>query len=389
MTPATSGPKRTLAAIALAYFLSGCGMFSTIGLLPFMSSGLAVSNAAIAQLLAVHGITFALTAPVIQLRVHNVMRSRLLAFGLLAFAFGALGMALGRDYPEVFVARIFMALGAGVIGPVGSLIAADALGPAARGRALAVVFSGFALSSVAGLPLVAWVAQHADWRTAYLGLAGLAVCCAGAVLAFVGDCTRMRRAGAGVWSALRSRAYAARGLLVTALHSGAQATLYTLIVAVLLNRFALPEVYLPGVLAALGVGGVVGTLLGGKLADQKSAPFTIRASLAGMSVTALWLSLCPPYPALGVLGALGFSTTATLFQASQTKLILSKVPVELSGVTLSLNAACSYAGLAAGAAAGALAYQSLGVSFISVSTLAFLLAAAALFRRKAVEQPAA
>ena len=71
--------RKTFAALlslSAAYFTLGTGSLAVIGLLPSMAADLATSPAAIANLLTVFALTFALAAPLSQVMLGHLPRRR-------------------------------------------------------------------------------------------------------------------------------------------------------------------------------------------------------------------------------------------------------------------------------------------------------------------------
>lgn len=82
-----------------------------------------------------------------------------------------------QNYTQLFLARMGVGVGeAGGVAPAYSLIS-DYFPPKERARALAVYSFGIPIGSAAGIALGGLVAQHVDWRVAFIvvGLAGVAI----------------------------------------------------------------------------------------------------------------------------------------------------------------------------------------------------------------------
>ena len=133
------------------------------------------------QLGALGGLAFALfyTALGIPIAVIADRRSRtwIITIALLLWSgFTALcGLATG--FWQLFLCRVGVGVGeAGGVAPAYSLIA-DYFPSAQRGRALAIYSLGIPVGSAAGVLLGGWIASAVDWRTAFLavGLIGIGI----------------------------------------------------------------------------------------------------------------------------------------------------------------------------------------------------------------------
>jgi DHA1 family inner membrane transport protein len=78
-----------LAALAVSYFTLGLASLAVIGLATPMSRDFVVSRAAIAQLVTVSALSYALAAPLLQIWIGSWDRRRLIILGLNAIAAGS------------------------------------------------------------------------------------------------------------------------------------------------------------------------------------------------------------------------------------------------------------------------------------------------------------
>jgi DHA1 family inner membrane transport protein len=156
-----------------------------------------------------------------------------------------------------------------------------------RGRAVSSVILGLAVAMLAGVPAATWLGQHFGWRSAYWTVVVLAAATVTAVLAVVPSSPGRREATIrGELGALR-RPQVLLTLLVGIVGFGGMFALYSYIAPLVTDVTALSRGTVPVVLLVYGAGGVVGTALGGRLADL-----------------ALFRSLVATLSALGVLLAL-------------------------------------------------------------------------------------
>jgi predicted MFS family arabinose efflux permease len=99
-------------------------------------------------------------------------RARIIAASIAVFsAFGALA-SQARSFAMLLCCRIGVGIGdAGAVGPPVSSLLGDHYPAGKRGSAIALVWLGAPIGALAGAALGGWTAQHADWRTWFLGLA--------------------------------------------------------------------------------------------------------------------------------------------------------------------------------------------------------------------------
>lgn len=99
-------------------------------------------------------------------------RARIIAISIALFsAFGALA-SQARSFSMLLLCRIGVGIGdAGAIGPPLSSLLGDHYPAGKRASAVTVVWLGAPLGALAGASIGGWTAQHADWRSWFIGLA--------------------------------------------------------------------------------------------------------------------------------------------------------------------------------------------------------------------------
>ena len=102
-------------------------------------------------------------------------RKRLLLtmFGL--FGLATLACELAPGYATLLIARGMAGAFGGVMGAMVQTIVGDAIPFARRARASGIVSTAFSLSTVAGVPLSLWLANHFQWRAPFILIAALTV----------------------------------------------------------------------------------------------------------------------------------------------------------------------------------------------------------------------
>jgi predicted MFS family arabinose efflux permease len=99
-------------------------------------------------------------------------RARIIAVSIAIFStFGAL-TSRAQSFTLLLLCRIGVGIGdAGAIGPPVSSLLGDHYPAGKRASAITVVWLGAPIGALAGAALGGWTAQHADWRTWFVGLA--------------------------------------------------------------------------------------------------------------------------------------------------------------------------------------------------------------------------
>lgn len=367
----TRYPTLGLWSLSLAYFSMGTASIAVVGLIHDMAADLGVTKPAIAILVTVFALTFALAAPLLQVAAGRLPRRTLLLAGLSVLATGCFWSAWAPSYASLVAARILMALGAAAVGPVASGVGAGLVPPERQGHALAVVFSGMTLATVLGLPVTTALGALLGWRWMFAGLGVLCLLVAFTIAALVGD----RRAAPAVSLAsfgevVRHRA-ARWAVTMAVCYMAAQFSLYALIAPFLQERFGVASATLSLALLAGGICSMVGNLLAGRFGDRLGAARTLRLTMSGLAGAAAILLLLPASPAMGIAGFALWSLIGMAFYAPQQKRLIGLAP-ELRNLLLAMNASALYIGMSLGSAVASQAYRTLGVGSLPIAAIGFI-----------------
>ncbi|WP_170231430.1 MFS transporter [Pseudonocardia kunmingensis] len=336
-----------LGLLTIGTFAVGADSFVLAGMLSPIASDLSVSVAAAGQLTTAFAVTYAVAAPALAVLLGNGDRRFVLAAGGALFALGAALQASSTSMPFMLVAQVLAGAGAALYVSNATATAGALVPEARRGRALAMVYGGFTVATLAGGPLGLVAAQAVGWRGVLGVVAAFGVAAALGTLALpavhLPKATMARRVGV-----LGRRAVLVT-LLVTMLAQaavmGAQVYLPTI-----LTPAAGP--LLPVLLAATGGGIVVGTWASGRLVDR-TGPDPIRyAAFAGLTLV---LGAAIPV----VLGHVGwlfvvmpvFGLFAGMVLVPQQHRLVAAAP-DSPAVALGWGSSAIYLGAAVGSVAG-------------------------------------
>lgn len=363
-----------LATLTAAYFVMGATTMAAIGALPSIADGLHVSRRAVADLIAVFALTYAMGAPLIQMVLGFLERRTLLLGGLGLATLGALLSAAAPNYGVLFAARVLTALGAAAIGPVASALGAGLVERHQQGRALAAVFMGMTISSVVSMPASAWVSLNIGWRPLFVALAVLNVGVIGAVLVFV----RVREAGQRM--ALREliglllQPAIASGVSVVFLQMAGLFASYTLIVPLLRERFGLSGSEASSALLVFGVASIVGNVVARWVSTRWSADRSLAIAL-GVLIGAFVLAyVAPGASGVAFVVLILWAVANDVFVPAQQRRLVELAP-QARAVVLALNASALYIGMSAGSIVAGRVYSAAGAHALPLASMLLLLAA--------------
>ncbi|MFG2227485.1 Cmx/CmrA family chloramphenicol efflux MFS transporter [Streptomyces sp. NPDC048644] len=305
--------------LGLSVFALGTSEFMLSGILQPLARDLGVSIPQAGLLVSAFAIGMVVGAPVLAAATLRLPRRTTLMALLAVFGLGQVAGALAPTYGVLFVSRVVSALACAGFWAVGAAVAVSLVPVTARARAMAVMVGGLSVANIAGVPAGALLGQHAGWRSAFWAVAVLSVIGLVGVIALVprtavptgDDRPQLRRELAiykdkQVWLSLTA----------TAMNGAAVFALFSYLSPLLTDTAGLAESWVPTVLALFGVGALIGTFVGGRVADAHLFP-TLFTGIAASTVVLAVLAITAHNPVAAValslmLGVTAFTTAPAL-----------------------------------------------------------------------------
>ncbi|WP_370967588.1 MFS transporter [Amycolatopsis sp. cg9] len=304
-----------LLALTTAAFVTVLTEALPAGVLPGMSAGLGVGEAAAGQAVTVYALGTALTAVPLAAATSAWPRKRLLLTGVAGFAVANTVTTVSGDYALTMVARFVAGVAAGV---VWALLAGYArrLVPGAPGKAIAVVMAGIPLALSLGVPAGTFLGDLLGWRWAFGVMSVLAAVLLAWIAARVPD---QPGQADGRFPVRRTLAVpgVAPVLAVTLVFVLAHTVLYTYIASFLADAGLGGSVDV--VLLVFGVASMAGIGIVGAVIDRALRALTVLSTLL-VAVAAALLALFAGSPVLVyaavALWGLGWGGVPTLLQTA-------------------------------------------------------------------------
>jgi predicted MFS family arabinose efflux permease len=316
-----------VAVLAIGTFATGTDAFIVAGVLPPLAHSLESSIATAGQMVTIYALAYAVGSPLITTATANWPRRPVLIASLLVFAFANVLSAISQSMAVLATTRVVAALLAGLFAPTAAA-SASALVPASmRGRGLAIVLGGTALSTVVGVPVGLYVADLTGWRGAFLFVSALSV------VAAIGIATLLSPVGTAPRLAVHERIALLRRpdilsvLLITTCANAGGFSVYTYVAP------------------------LFGGYLSGHGSDRWGAPRVLTVILVVFTLNhfllALWAdTLVTSLLYMAVWGMVGFGT----IPPQQHRLVRSAGPG--ASIALSLNSSALYLGIGLGSLLG-------------------------------------
>ena len=162
----------TLAGIQFSHVLDFMIMMP---LGPILMAALGIGTHEFGLLVASYSFSAAVSGVLAATFVDLFERKRLLLVSFVLFALATLACGLAPSYPVLMLARGLAGVFGGIMGALIHTMLGDAIPFSRRARASGIVSSAFSVSTIAGVPLSLWLANHLGWRAPFIFIAALSV----------------------------------------------------------------------------------------------------------------------------------------------------------------------------------------------------------------------
>ncbi|HEY0238478.1 MAG TPA: MFS transporter [Friedmanniella sp.] len=290
-TPARSGWPGVI-ALMLGIFTLVTSEFLPASLLPLMASDFGITEGVAGQVVTATALVGMVAGPAMGVVFPHLDRKHLL-LGLLVLALLAnLLTAVAPSYALVVVARLVLGVAIAGTWSMALAVASHLVPPGKLGRAMSVVNLGVAGATVAAVPLGALISSFAGWRAVFWAVSGAT---AVAIVLFVVLMPSVPARAAGgartLFAVLRSRVVLV-GLVGLAVLVAGHFGSYTFIRAAAEGVSGLTATTIAVLLAVYGVGGLIGNVLSGLVADRHlgvalgMVPLLIALGIIGFALSA-------------------------------------------------------------------------------------------------------
>src|SRR5260370_1059901 len=255
---------------------------------------------------------------------------------------------MAPGYGLMIAVRVFMARSAAAFVPTASAAGAALAPPQSRGKALAVVWGGFTVATVTGVPLAARIAGLTSWRWAFAFIAVLASLAAIGIAALVPHIGKPSAVTARAFLRVVRNPAVAGVVLVGFLMQSGQFLVYTYIAPVTRLLTGGGNLMVTGALLLFGVAAIAGNALGGAGTDRIGSRRMVLASLAVFTAAYLvfgvlgGLARSPLTIAVAAVTTIAWGIGSWTFVPPQQAQLVRAAPQQ-SAVALSLNVSALYA----------------------------------------------
>ncbi|MFF0449083.1 Cmx/CmrA family chloramphenicol efflux MFS transporter [Streptomyces sp. NPDC004609] len=299
--------------LGLSVFALGTSEFMLSGLLPPIADDMGVSIPQAGLLISAFAIGMVIGAPLLAVATLRLPRKATLIALISVFGVGQVAGALAPTYEILFASRVVSALACAGFWALGAAVAIAMVPVNQRARAMAVMIGGLSIANVLGVPAGAFLGDQLGWRSAFWAVAlASAVALVGVVtliprIPLPEEKPRLRRE----LSIYRDR-QVWLSVAITALAAGGVFCAFSYLAPLLTDVAGIGEGWVPAVLGLFGLGALVGTTVGGRVADAHLFGVLLSGITAStVFLAALALFATAPVITVSLAFLLGFSAFYT------------------------------------------------------------------------------
>ncbi|HZY48513.1 MAG TPA: MFS transporter [Devosia sp.] len=303
----------SLLALFAAAFAIGTSEFVIAGILPAVSTDLAISIPTAGLLVSLYALGVAIGGPLLATFTGRYPKKRLLLIYVGIFTVGYVFCAIAPNYTALLTARFLIALIHGAYFGTAMVVATKIVEPNRRGFAVALILAGLTVANIIGVPIGTAIGTAFGWRMTFWAVSGLGVAAFLLISFLVPRPNAEDEQHGNLAAELRvlAREPVLSSIAVIIIQTIGQFALFTYISPLLTTVSGIDLWVVPWLLLLFGVGSTIGVLAGGRLADWR-----LMASLTGILAlqVVVYLLMIPfaglPWVMGGLVllwGALGFA----------------------------------------------------------------------------------
>jgi MFS transporter, DHA1 family, inner membrane transport protein len=314
--PSQAGPRgipvAPIIAMMLCVFALGSAEYAVIGLLTEIAADVGTTVTSAASVVTIYAVTVAVTGPFLAAYLARYSSKLSMVWLMIIFGVGNVISSVAPSIAVLLAGRVVAALALSGFVAFSIATLARTVPPERIARAISWVAGGLILAMILGAPAGTLIGQNFGWRSTFVALAVVAaIGIALVAIAVPTDPAPETTPGIAEELKVIIRRPVLIALLFSALGQTGFFTAYTYIAPTLENVTGFGGSTIAVLLFVFGVGGFLGNLVGGKLADRNLARALVGL-LAVLVIALLALSLAAPSKlavsiALIALGAAGFA----------------------------------------------------------------------------------
>ncbi len=351
--------------LTLIAFVVGTAQFSIAGMLDQVATSLDISIASAGQLITAYALGNAVGTPVFMILTPKMKQKNQLIIALIVFALGVVSIMVFSNYYILVLSRAVTGLGSGIFSVTAYGMAVKLAPEGKQGSAMSNVAMGVSSSLVFGVPLGRIISSIYGWRAIFGMIIVITVISLILVMSIIPDFKVEETTGNNQESKLKTLK---NPLILAALSMTfcvfiGFSIVDSYITPFLLGTMPQMESSISLILMALGVGSLIGSRLGGYLADRIGVTKTVTIALIAQIVFLVLTTLLVDLGLPGIVAIMMWEISCWTFGPIQNLNLVSLAP-KVSTIVLSLNSTFVQIGIAIGSAVGGVLISEWGVRAI-------------------------
>ncbi|MDU0443672.1 MFS transporter [Staphylococcus haemolyticus] len=361
-----------IATFIINVFIVGMVEMMVAGIMNLMSDDLGVSEAIIGQLVTLYALTFAICGPILVKLTNRYPARPVLLWTLVIFVVGNGIIAVAPNFTILVIGRILSSAAASLLIVKVLALTAMLTIPKNRGKMIGVVYTGFSGANVFGVPIGTMIGDWIGWRFTFVFIIVISLIAGLLMLKYLPTTTELNQANRmynnvsddnQVTSHIVRPVEIIKFLAITLLILIANSVTFVFINPLILeNDHSMGYVSLA--LLVNGVAGVVGTSMGGVLADKLTSKRWLIIAFSVFIVVMLAINLILSTTVLLLVGLFIWN----IMQWSTNPAIQSGIIEHVEGDTsqvMSWNMSCLNAGIGLGGIIGGLVVSNMNVEAVT------------------------
>jgi DHA1 family inner membrane transport protein len=370
------GERNLLWALLFGNFVIGTGILLPAGMLSDIALAFDVSIPSAGTLMLVSGVVVAIGAPLIAAVTSHIDRRRILVVSMLLYAVCHAISAIAPTFEILLAARFALAISAAIFTPQAAATLSALLPPERRSAAITMVFVGWSLATVGGMPLGGYIAHAWGWQAAFGIVAVMSLMAAFAVWRAVPGMVIITPLTRAWWRRVLSNPAMLHVLLVTVLNGTGQFTFFTYLNPSLRSSLLADVTLVTVILAWYGVSATIGNVVVSRLVTglgaSRSAHLTLLSMSIGMIIWGFGAHLLWAVLLAASLWGVGTFAANSIQQAR-----LAAIDPNVTSASVALNTSAIYLGQAAGSGLGGAMINAHALAYLPWAGAAILLMAVA------------
>ncbi|WP_248930363.1 MFS transporter [Paenibacillus hamazuiensis] len=250
----------------LLTFVLGTSEFVMVGLLTEVAADMKIAVSAAGFLVSAFALSFAIGTPVFTALFSRFSKYPLILALIGIFIVGNMITAISGSYGLLLVSRVITAVVTGVLIALAMAVASETVPLDKRGPVISIIFTGFTVASVLGVPLGTFIGQWGGWHMSYWFTTLLGIISLITSLATIPRGLKGARSSLKKQLSLFTYPRIVLAFFIPALSIAATYSVYTYLAPLLQDVLLVPAHYISLVFLLYGVVTIFSTLIGGKLA---------------------------------------------------------------------------------------------------------------------------